>query len=373
VNIHRPIIFVILFSISRTSFKWGIKVPGEKNHIIYVWFDALINYLTAINYPKKNYKNYWPVNIHLMGKEIIRFHCVTWPAMLLSAGLKLPKKIFAHGWWTINAKKMSKTIGNVVYPDKLCEKYKVPIDCIRYTLFKQMPFGNDGDFSEEAFVERVNNELADLLGNLISRSMTLFKKYSNSKVPKGKKDNEIIKEQKKALEDYHERMNNLDYYSALSTIFEFIQILNKYISDKEPWKLIKKDKKELNNVLYNIAQAINSISCLIYPFMPETSEKIDSKLGTKKDYNTKFNNVKVGTKTKKEKILFPKIELIKKKEKKKEIQEFINFEDFKKLNMRVGTIKEVSKLTDKLYKIIVKADKERTIVSGIRKYYFFAD
>ncbi len=354
-------------SISRTSFKWGIKVPGEKNHILYVWFDALINYLTATGYPKKSYTKWWPADVQFMGKDIIRFHSITWPIMLMSAGLKLPKKVFGHGWWTIDAQKMSKSVGNVIYPDKLCKKYNTSIDAVRYVLFKQMPLGNDGDFSDEIFIERVNNELASELGNLVSRSLTLLQKYTNHKVPRGIINKELHKKYKKILSKYHESMEKLDYYTALNLTFEFIHYVNKYLADEEPWKLKKSEEKQLHSILYNLAQCLNCISALIYPFMPGTSAKIDEQFSAKKDYNQCFNKVKPGIITVKGEMLFPKIEKIIEEE--SENHERISYDDFKKLEIRTGTIIEVNDLTDKLYRVRVKADRERTIVAGLKKYY----
>jgi len=292
-------------SITRTTFKFGIPVPGDEKHVLYVWFDALINYLTAAGYPGKKYTNLWPANFQLMGKEIIRFHCITWPAMLLSAGVELPETIFAHGWWTVEGKKMSKSVGNVVHPAEFCRKHKVPVDTMRYFLFRQMPFGSDGDFSEAQFIERVNNELASELGNLVSRSIVLIDKYSNSEVPAGIADVKLKNKYAQMLKNYHSEMNKLDYYNALNTVFKFVHLVNKYISDKEPWKL--SDGGELHNVLFTLAQCINAVSCLIYPFMPETSEEIDTQLGKGKGYNKNFDNIKRNVKIKKGKILFPRI------------------------------------------------------------------
>lgn len=293
-------------SISRTTFKWGVPVPDEPNHVLYVWFDALTNYLTGAGYPKKDYKTTWPADVHFVGKDIIRFHCVTWPAMLLSAGLKLPKTIFANGFYTSEGEKMSKSKGNVVHPAEFCKKHEVPIDTIRYFLFRQMPFGSDGDFSEAQFVERVNNELASELGNLLSRSLALIEKYNNGNVKEGKISNELKNDYNKILKKYHDCMKKIDYYNSLNHTFKFIHFVNKYIAEKEPWKI--KDKNELNNVLYNLAQSINAISCLIYPFMPETSKEMDKQLGVEKNYNENFNNVRGGVKVKRGRILFPRIE-----------------------------------------------------------------
>ncbi len=347
-------------SISRSTFKWGIPLPNDSKHIMYVWFDALTNYLTACKYPSKEYKNMWPADIHLMGKEITRFHCITWPAMLMSAGVELPKKIFGHGWWTVEGEKMSKSKGNVIYPNELCEKYNLSVDAIRYVMFKQMPFGNDGDFSEKIFVDRVNNELAAELGNLIMRAVVMVKRYSKGVVPKGKAYEEIVKLTKDVVDKYKKSMEKLDYYNALTITFDYIHKINKFISEEQPWKM--DDKTKLNNFIYTLTQTINTISGLIYPFMPDTSDKIDEQIGTKRSYNLELNNVKEGTKIKQGRALFPKVEY-------KKEEGLITIDEFRKAKMRTGTIVSVEEFNDRIYKLKVMADKERTVLAGLRKFY----
>ncbi|VVB75849.1 Methionine--tRNA ligase [Candidatus Tiddalikarchaeum anstoanum] len=354
-------------SISRTNIKWGIPVPNDPKHVLYVWFDALINYLTAVDNDKL--KAFWPPNLHIVGKEITRFHCITWPGMLLAAGYELPKTIFGHGWWTANGEKMSKSKGNVFDPIEMADKYGV--DAFRYFLFRQMPFGSDGDFSEAALVERLNNELGSEIGNLVTRTMKMLQLFANSCVPKSKPDSSLLKSYKLILSEYKESMAKYDLFNALNKVMEFDHLMNKYITNNEPWSLAKKDKVKLEEVLFNISQAINALSCLLYPFMPDTSKKIDSAINIEKSYNEDFGNVKPGTKFNAPIILFQKVE---KKvnheivdEKKKTGS--VSFDDFKKIDIRTGVIKQVEKLTDKLYKLKVLADKERTIVSGIAEFY----
>ncbi|MEM5809959.1 MAG: methionine--tRNA ligase [Candidatus Aenigmatarchaeota archaeon] len=261
------------FSISRQTQKWGIPVPIDNSQVLYVWFDALINYLTGIGYGsnEKLFKKYWPADLHLVGKDIIKFHCALWPAMLFSAGIPLPKKVFAHGFFTVNGEKISKSLGNVVDPLELSKKYSV--DSVRYFLIREIPFGEDGDFSEEALKNRHNGELLGDLGNLINRVLTLaeksgFKKFSGRKELDKKFD-------LKKIERY---MENLELHNAINEIMEFVRTCNKYINDKKPWEL---QGKELESVLYNLLEACRIISIVIYPFLPTTAQKISEQLGTK--------------------------------------------------------------------------------------------
>ena len=282
-------------SISRENAQWGIGFPNDKNHKIYVWFEALQNYLQ----PKK----YWPANIHLMAKDIIKFHAIIWPAMLMSAKYKLPKKIFAHGFFTVNGTKMSKSLGNFIDPNFLVNKYGV--DALRYFYAREIPFGQDGDFSETSLKLRLNNELANELGNLISRSLTLVEKKLNSKIKKDKTDKNLFKILDiKRLDNF---MKNLEPHNVIAGIFGFIHECNVYINQNEPWKL--EDEKQLNYILYNLVDALRIIAILIYSFMPSTAEEINKqlgiKLGTLKDCKPgKLENVKIN----KGKILFNKIE-----------------------------------------------------------------
>lgn len=250
-------------SISRENAKWGIPFPKDDKHRIYVWFEALQNYL----HPKE----YWPADIHLMAVDILRFHSIIWPAMLLSANYKLPKKVFAHGFFTVNGQKMSKTLGNVIDPVYLANKYGV--DALRYFYAREIPFGQDGNFSEESLRNRLNNELANELGNLVSRTLTLVEKKLKSEIKKDKVEKELFKNCN--IEKIDKFMENLEIHNAIAAIMGFVQDCNYYINEKAPWQL---ESKELNKVLYNLTDSLRIISILIQPFMPSTSEKINKQL-----------------------------------------------------------------------------------------------
>lgn len=273
-------------SISRTSFDWGIQFPLDKKHITYVWFDALFSYYSGAG-------KYWPADLHLLGKDNSWFHCVYWPAFLKSAGLKLPKTIFVHGFLSFNGQKISKSLGNVISPEVLVEKYGA--DSVRYFVCRQFPFaeGNDGDFSEKALVDRHNNELANKLGNLVSRIAGLVEKNGIEKT-----ENKLIKKLNlKKIEKLFEKYS-LD--KALNEIFYFIDVCNEYVQNKKPWET--KDKK----VLYEVADSIKAIAILLFPFMPRTSEKIAKQFGFKIDYEEINKYLEVGN-IKKGEILFRKI------------------------------------------------------------------
>ena len=263
------------FSISRSVERtkgWGVPVPDDKSQIIYVWFDALNIYQTAVGYGTggKLYKKWWPADLHVIGKGIIRFHAVYWPAILLSAGLGLPKSILVHGYITVEGQKMSKSLGNIINPLGLLKKY--PADAIRYFLIKEIPVADDGDFSEKSMVNRINGELVDDLGNLIYRVLSLAEKFKGKIEGKPELENKLnLKKIKQLMEDY--RLNE-----ALEGIWEFIRVTNKYVNENEPWKL---QGKELSNVLYNLLEACRVIAILISPFLPESAEKINEQLGIK--------------------------------------------------------------------------------------------
>ncbi len=263
-------------SISRTSFDWGIPLPFDKNHICYVWFDALFNYYSATR--KKGKEKFWPADVHLIGKDIIWFHTVYWPAFLMSVGIKTPKTIFSHGWWTINGEKISKTTGNVINIDELISI--AGLDSIRYFLFRETPFGEDGDFSKEKVIERHNNELADKLGNLVSRVSALAEKYGIEKT-----ENKLFKKLK--AKEIEKHFDNFEIDKALNLIFEFLHLCNEYVQEKKPWET--HDKK----VLFELVDSIRKINPYLGIFMPQTSQKI-AKI---------FKNDKI----KKSNILFEKI------------------------------------------------------------------
>jgi methionyl-tRNA synthetase len=357
-------------SITRTSFSWGIPFPLDKKHIIYVWFDALINYYTAINNTKN--KRFWPADVHLLGKDNGWFHAVIWPAMLKSAGIELPKAVFIHGFLTFNGEKIAKSLGNVISPNILVDKYGA--DSVRYFVLRQVPFGEDGDFDEKALIARHNNELADKLGNLISRVSTLAEKYGLEK--------EKPLENKKLIKQVSEHIENYEFDKALNEIFAFIDNCDKLIQENKPW--VTRNAK----FLYQLSNAIKDIAILLSPFIPETCEKIAKTFNFEISIKALNEPLKI-SKIKKSEILFKKIEPnnaslqaqdknIKKPMNVDKIEGIINMSDlvsyneFAKLDLRVATIKKVDEIegADKLYKIEIEIGKEkRTIVAGIKQHY----
>ncbi len=279
------------FSISRSSFSWGIPLPFDKKHVCYVWFDALLNYYSATR--SKTKETFWPPNLHIIGKDIIWFHTVYWPAMLKSAGIELPKHVFAHGWWTVNSEKMGKSAGNAIKIDELINI--AGVDSARYFLMRETPFGDDGDFSEATLKERHNNELANKLGNLVSRVSALAEKYGLEK----KAGLGIVSKETQAIVEKHLELFEID--KALHTIFSFIDNINEYIQQKKPWET------KNTQVLHEASTAIKDATILLSPFMPETSEKIASTFKFKIEWKSLGNPLKIA-KIKKADILFKKIE-----------------------------------------------------------------
>lgn len=349
------------FSVSRTSFNWGIPLPFDKKHIAYVWFDALLNYYSATR--EKGKEKYWPANVHLIGKDILWFHTVYWPAMLMSAGIKLPEKVFAHGWWTVNSEKMGKSAGNAIKIDQLISF--AGVDSARYFLLREAPFGQDGDFSEKTLIDKHNNELANKLGNLVSRVSTLAETYGIQKTKPIPSD-KLIKAVKKHLD-------NLEFDKSLNEIFAFIDKLNEYIQEKKPWET--KDKK----VLYQLSNGIKDVAILLSPFIPETCEKISKTFNFEISLKSLETPLKV-SKIKKSEILFRKIDTeVKQVEQKvnkthniEGIMSTIDFKDWEKIELRVGKIEKVEDIdgADKLYKLTVNIGSEtRTVCAGIKKHY----
>ncbi|MFH1826721.1 MAG: methionine--tRNA ligase [bacterium] len=294
-------------SVTRTAFPWGIPIPGDPKHVIYVWFDALINYVSAPGYPdSENYKKYWPADVHLMGKEIVRFHSVIWPAMLMSLNIPLPKVVFGHGWWTVEGKKMSKSKGNVVDPIALSKEFGV--DAVRYFLMREVPFGGDGDFSRTSFIKRYNSDLANDIGNLLNRTLTMVGKYFDGVIPNPPDKADDLAERAEATNGLiRTHMNDLRFSQALEQIWETINQANKYIEDKAPWKLDKAGKtKELEEVMYNLCRVLSVSAVLISPFMPETAQKMWQQLGLKDkiSLDAKIAGVKIN----KGEPLFPRIQ-----------------------------------------------------------------
>lgn len=304
-------------SISRSKEKliWGIEVPDDPAQIMYVWFDALTNYISAIGYEddQKMFERYWPYNVHVIGKDISRFHAVLWPAMLMSAGVPVPKKIFVHGFLTVEGEKMSKSRGNVVDPIEIVKKYGA--DPLRYYLIREIPTTEDGDFSQRRFEERYNFDLANDLGNLLHRNLKLFVNYLQGRVEKRTDftdiDSELIEEIKKAVLSYREKMDRLELGEGLKVVMDIVGMLNKYVDNTSPWRLASSDKERFETVMYLISEGLRIISILIQPFMPETAEKIQFHLGIDEPLFSISDAEKIGVVEGREvrpgKPLFPRI------------------------------------------------------------------
>ena len=270
-------------SVSRTSFSWGIPVPGDETHVMYVWLDALVNYLTAAGYPDETAPRwvYWPASLHLVGKEIIRFHAVYWPAFLMGAGLELPKKVFSHGWWTVEGEKMSKSLGNFIDVRPLVQEYG--LDQIRYFLLREVPFGNDGDFSRDALKRRINSDLANGIGNLSQRTLSFIGKNAGAAVPpKGalqEADDALLAQAAALLEKMRAAMDKLAFHEALDEAWRVIRAADGYIDSQAPWRLRKTDTDRMNSVLYTLCQVLRVLGVVLQPFMPETMGKLLDYLG----------------------------------------------------------------------------------------------
>ncbi len=271
-------------SVSRTTFSWGIPVPEDSKHVIYVWFDALTNYLTAAGFPYDSEKmnEIWPADIHLVGKDILRFHAVYWPAFLMSAGLPLPRQVLAHGWWTVEGAKMSKSLGNVVDPYMVVEEFGQ--DAFRYFLLREIPFGQDGDFSRSAIIGRINGELANGLGNLVSRTIGMIKKYNRGVIPTPgpflKADLNIKEGAIETVNEFEKYMDEIAFSRSLSKLWNYIGIVNRYIDESSPWSLAKSGETErLNTVLWVLTESIRIVAILVYPFMPASATEIWGMLG----------------------------------------------------------------------------------------------
>ncbi|HAT4314353.1 TPA: methionine--tRNA ligase [Clostridium perfringens] len=385
--------------VSRTSFTWGIPVSFDEKHVIYVWIDALSNYITALGYGQENqelYKKFWPADVHLIGKDILRFHTIYWPIMLMALGLELPKQVFGHGWLLVDGGKMSKSKGNVVDPVVLVNMFGA--DAVRYYLLREIPFGSDGLFNNEIFIKKVNTDLANDLGNLLSRTIAMVYKYFDGVIqaPTCKEaiDDELINLALSTPGKVEASIDALKIPEALENIWTLISRANKYIDETTPWILAKDEEKKerLGTVLYNLLETLRFVSVMISPFLTETSVKINDQLNTKVttwESLKEFNGTVAGDKVVKGDVIFPRIDVEEKLAElealkpapvkpaneelvKNPIKEEITIDDFDKIDLRVVKVLECEpvKKAKKLLKLKVDlGGEERQVISGIAQYY----
>ena len=394
-------------AVSRTTFDWGIKVPGNPKHVIYVWIDALSNYITALGYGSSDdskYRKYWPADVHLVGKEIVRFHTIYWPIMLMALDLPLPKKVFAHGWILMKDGKMSKSKGNVVDPVTLIDRYG--LDALRYYLLREVPFGSDGVFTPEGFVERINFDLANDLGNLLNRTVAMISQYFGGEIPVYNGSHSDFEKQlrevnEQSVKEYENAMENMEFSVALQSIWQIISRANKFIDETTPWKLAKEETKrdELRSVMAHLAETLRRVAVLLQPFLTATPEKMFAQLNIQ-DESLKsweslsdFGKIPAGIKVAKGDPIFPRLDMnvevqyIKEKmqgtvpasviESKEEVEKEeqlpeISIDDFMKIDLRVAEVIacEPVKKANKLLKLQLNLGYEkRQVISGIAEHY----
>ena len=385
----------------KSRLDWGIPLPFDADFVTYVWFDALINYLSGIDYPDgKEFNHYWGVAEHLIAKDILKPHAIYWPTMLKALGLEPYKRLHVHGYWNINAAKMSKSIGNVVRPETLCQDFGV--DTVRYFLLREMSFGLDASFSDENIIARQNSDLANDLGNLFSRSLAMVNKFAKGSVPAPAElepqDKELAEAATNMVVEYTAHMNSFAFNRALQKVWSVISMANRYIVTSEPWVLAKDPAKtpRLNTVMYHLAETLRLIGLVLQPVMPETSMKMAVALGINPEIYKKHNLIdhggwgltQPGVKIKLGESLFPRLDKknqnappVSKAQKEKASSGdskgtegdlgLIGFDHFKSLDLRVAEIKAAEKInkSDRLLKLTVLAPEERTVVAGIAEYY----
>ena len=392
-------------SVSRTTFDWGVDVPFDDEHVVYVWIDALSNYITAIGYmnDSEKFEHYWPADIHIVGKDILRFHTIYWPIILMALDLPLPKQVFGHGWLLTETGKMSKSVGNVVDPMQLIDDFGR--DAIRYYLMREISFGTDGTYSTEALINRINSDLANDLGNLLNRTVSMVEQYFEGVVPAPGEETEIDRDLKdsafKMIEEFEESMENLKFTVALEELWQLVRRTNKYIDQTTPWILAKDDDKKdrLGTVLYNLLEALRIIAVTLKPFMVDTPAEMGRQIGSieaveKAEWNDldKWGLLEDGIKIDKGEPIFPRIDIeeyfegvdekmteekaAEKSEEKEEGKEekgnLISFDDFTELDLRVAEVLEAEKIegSNKLLQVQVDLGEEkRQVVAGIAKHY----
>jgi methionyl-tRNA synthetase len=380
-------------SITRTTVKWGIPVPDDPKHTVYVWFDALHNYVTGAGFDwnMQRFEKFWPATIHLIGKDILRFHAVFWPAFLMAAGFPLPRTVFGHGWWLRDDAKMSKSRGNVLDPYVILKTFGP--DPLRYFLLREIPIGLDGNFSHEGFLHRVNSDLANDLGNLVHRTLTMIQGYFKGAIEEPGEERDEDRKIREAFETLKARLSGLfESYAvsrALEEIWVFVGAVNRYLADHEPWKLARDEaqRKRLARILYQTAAAIRGIAYLVFPVMPESAQKIWDFLGEAKSITEvtfsefRYDGLAAGRKIERAKPLFPRVilgDFLKEEapqpepEKKEKKMDIISFDEFKRMDLRVGQILKAERVpgTEKLLKMEVDLGTEkRQMVAGVADTY----
>lgn len=390
-------------SVSRTSFSWGIPLPQSPRHVAYVWIDALTNYITAAGYlqDEAKFERYWPADVHLVGKEIVRFHAVIWPAILLALGLPLPKMVYGHGWLLLGEQKMSKSLGNVIDPRKLVEKYGR--DAVRYYLLREVPFGADGNYTEEALVLRTNVDLANDLGNLLSRTTAMIERFTDGVIPEPK-SSELELVARESREKVEEALDRLQVSDAITAAFLLVRRANKYIEESAPWQLSRTEDPRLNDVLYDLAEALRVTAVLLSPFLSDTPAAIYRQLGLgdagpKGLDEAAWGGIRPGTKVQRGEPIFPRIDTSEEQrqpaaapapvakspagathqekprgdEPTEASSGEIAIDEFARLDLRVGTVVSAQKVkgADRLLELRIDLGEgtERTVVSGIAEHY----